>query len=280
MHRLPDARLDDLLAQDAPHGDLTTELLGIAEVPGRIVFAARDAMVACCMEEAAGMLARLGAEVTDVVPSGTAVPAGAQILAAQGPAGALHAAWKVAQTLVEYASGIATRTRGIVAAARAVSPGIVVACTRKNFPGAKDISAKAVVAGGASLHRLGLSETVLVFPEHRAFLAGDPAVWLADLKARAPEKKIVVEAATVVDAVALARAGADVVQLEKLSPADGAAVVKATRDLVPAPVIAAAGGITEANAAEHAASGVGVLVTSAPYSGRPADVKVTLGPIA
>ncbi|MCA8906682.1 MAG: ModD protein [Rhodospirillaceae bacterium] len=278
MHRLPDSRLDELLAQDAPHGDLTTELLGIAERPGRIAFAARDAMVACCTEDAAGMLARLGAEVAALVPSGTVVAAGAEILTAEGPAGALHLAWKVAQTLVEYASGIATRTRTIVEAARMVRPGIVVACTRKNFPGTKDVSAKAVLAGGASLHRLGLSETVLVFPEHRAFLSGDPAVWLADLKARAPEKKIVVETASVNDAIALARAGADVVQLEKLSPADAAAVVAATSCLLPAPVIAAAGGISGANAVEYAASGVGVLVTSAPYFGRPADVKVTLGP--
>lgn len=276
--QLSEARLDILLDQDAPYGDLTTDLLGIGHLPGRIAFAARDAMMLCGSEEAAGMLRRSGATVEDALPSGTALTEGAVFLTAEGAAGALHRAWKMAQTFVEYASGIATRAWRIVEAARAVRPTVVVACTRKNFPGTKDISVKAVQAGGAVMHRLGLSETVLVFPEHRAFLDGEPGLWLAALKARAPEKKIVVEADSIDEALALARAGADVLQLEKLSPADVAAVAAAMGDLAPGVVIAAAGGVTEANAADYAAAGAAVLVTSAPFFGRPADVKVTVGP--
>lgn len=278
MDRLSDARLDELLAQDAPHGDLTTDLLGIGGQAGRITFAARDAMVLAASEDAAVMLRRAGAVAADPLPSGTALTPGHVFLTATGPAAALHRAWKVAQTLVEYASGIATRARAIVDAARSARPDVVVACTRKNFPGTKDISARAVQAGGAVMHRLGLSETVLVFPEHRAFLPDDPADWLAALKAKAPEKKIVVEVATVADAVGLARAGAEVLQLEKLSPPDIAAVVAATRDLVPAPAVAVAGGVTQANAADYAAAGAAILVTSTPYFGRPCDVQVTLVP--
>ncbi|MCB9946276.1 MAG: ModD protein [Rhodospirillaceae bacterium] len=276
MNGLSDLQLDALLAQDAPYGDLTTELLGIGTLPGRITFAGRDAMVLSASEEAAALLRRAGAVPADPTASGTSLAAGEVFLTAMGPAAALHRAWKVAQTLVEYASGIATRTRAIVDAARAVCPDVVVACTRKNFPGTKEISARSVLAGGAVMHRLGLSETLLVFPEHRAFLPDDPAEWLAALKARAPEKKIVVEVATIADAVRFACAGADVLQLEKLAPADTAAVVAATRDLAPAPVIAVAGGVTQANAADYALAGAAVLVTSAPFFGRPCDVKVTL----
>jgi molybdenum transport protein len=223
------------------------------------------------------MLRRAGADVQDALPSGTALTEGAVFLTAEGPAGALHRAWKVAQTFVEYASGIATGAWRIVEAARAARPEVVVACTRKNFPGTKDISVKAVQAGGAQMHRLGLSETVLVFPEHRAFLEGEPAAWLAALKARAPEKKVVVEADSVDEALALARAGADVLQLEKLTPAEVSAVAAAMGDLAPGVVIAAAGGVTEANAADYAGAGASILVTSAPFFDRPADVKVTLG---
>ncbi|WP_029008033.1 ModD protein [Azospirillum halopraeferens] len=286
MHILPDAVLDALLAQDAPYGDLTTATLGIAARPGRITFAARDAMVLCAADAAARMLERCGARVERAEADGTALAAGAVFLVAEGPAGGLHRGWKVAQTLVEYASGIATRARRIVEAA----PGVSVACTRKNFPGTKEVAVKAVLAGGAVMHRLGLSETLLVFAEHRAFLAGSPAAWMADLKRRAPERKVVVEVSSVDEALAMAAAGADVLQLEKLSPADVATVVAAVaggmaggmadgaRDGRPRPAVAAAGGVSESNAAAYAATGCDVLVTSAPFFGRPCDVKVTLGP--
>ncbi len=277
---LTDGQLDALLAQDAPYGDLTTHTLGIGGRPGRIVFAARGAMTLCASEEAARMLVRCGARVTDVLPSGRRLDAGAAFLTAEGSAGALHRAWKTAQTLVEYASGIATRTRRIVDAAAAAAPGVAVACTRKNFPGAKEISVKAVLAGGAAMHRLGLSETLLVFPEHRAFLDDGPGAWAARLKARSPEKKVVAEAVSVEDALLLADAGVDVLQLEKFRPEDVAAVVAAVARRSPPPVVAAAGGVTEDNAAAYAATGCGVLVTSAPFFGRPCDVKVTIAALA
>lgn len=271
---LSDSALDALLAQDVPYGDLTTDSLGIADQPARMSFAARAAMVLAGSEEAARLVEKAGGRVTRVSPSGSSLEAGAVFLEADGPAGALHRAWKVAQTLTEYASGIASRARRIVDAA----PGVTVACTRKNFPGAKDLSVKAVIAGGAVMHRLGLSETLLVFPEHRAFLPGPPEAWIAALRRKAPEKKIVVEAGSVEEAVALAKAGADVIQLEKLPPEAAAAVIAATRALTPPPVVAPAGGVTEANATAYAAAGCRLLVTSAPFFGPPADVKVTLRP--
>lgn len=271
---LSDSALDALLAQDVPYGDLTTDSLGIADQPARMSFAARAAMVLAGSEEAARLVEKAGGRVTRVSPSGASLEAGTVFLEADGPAGALHRAWKVAQTLTEYASGIASRARRIVDAA----PGVTVACTRKNFPGAKDLSVKAVIAGGAVMHRLGLSETLLVFPEHRAFLPGPPEDWIAALRRKAPEKKIVVEAGSVEEAVALAKAGADVIQLEKLPPEAAAAVIAATRALTPPPVVAPAGGVTEANAAAYAAAGCRLLVTSAPFFGPPADVKVTLRP--
>jgi molybdenum transport protein len=269
--------LERLLMQDAPHGDLTTQALGIGSRPGHIAFAARSDMALCCAEEAERLLIRAGIRPRRHHASGDRIAAGTLFLEGQGPAGGLHLAWKVAQTLVEHASGIATRTRRIVDAARAVAPEIAVACTRKNFPGAKDISVKAVLAGGAQMHRLGLSETLLVFPEHRVFLDDPPP--LREVKRRHPEKKLVVEIASVADAVAAAELGADVLQLEKLSPDAVAEVVRRTAGLFPPPVIAAAGGINEANAAAYAATGCGVLVTSAPYFAGPADVQVTIAPL-
>jgi molybdenum transport protein len=48
----------------------------------------------------------------------------------------------------------------------------------------------------------------------------------------------------------------------------------------PRPLVAAAGGINAANAAGYARAGADVLVTSAPYTARPLDVKVTMDTLA
>ncbi|MFO1113534.1 MAG: hypothetical protein U1E35_06675 [Rhodospirillales bacterium] len=77
------------------------------------------------MEEAERLI-RCGAEAQQHRTSGDAVDAGALLLQARGPAGALLRAWKTAQTLIEQASGIATAARRIVDAASAVVPGLPV----------------------------------------------------------------------------------------------------------------------------------------------------------
>jgi molybdenum transport protein len=103
--------------------------------------------------------------------------------------------------LFEIAGGIATTAKAIVDAARSVNPAVSVACTRKCTPGAKALSIKAIMAGGAVPHRLGLSETVLVFSQHRAFLKNEPiAAIIKRLRQQIPEKKIVVEADTLAEA--------------------------------------------------------------------------------
>lgn len=278
---IPDAELDRFLLEDVPYGDLTTQSLGIGAVKGRMVFRARKAMVVSATEEAGRLIARSGATVCDILPSGSHAEAGAILLVAEGRAGALLGSWKVAQTLMEAASGIATGARAMVDAARAVRPDVVVACTRKAFPGTRAIAAKAIVSGGAVSHRLGLSESILVFPEHRAFLADEAlAVTLARLRAVCPEKKLVVEVTSVAEAEAAALAGADVVQLEKFSVAQVADVVARLAQVAPAVKVAAAGGITAANAADYAGAGAHVLVTTAPYLAPPMDVAVTILPVA
>ena len=124
------------------------------------------------------------------------------------------------------------------------------------------------------MHRLGLSETLLVFPEHRMFLAETPADTVARLHRAEPEKRIVVEVARIDDVLLWAAAGADVIQLEKFSPADVAACRGALQGRSLAPVLAVAGGVRADNAAAYAMAGADVLVTSAPYTAPPKDVEV------
>ena len=275
---IPLAQLERLLFDDAPYGDLTTDLLGIGAQRGRMTFSARGPMVLALSTEAAEILEMAGASVERLVEDGQALTAGQEFLRAEGQAGALLRGWKVAQTLMEWSAGIASAVRDIRDAARAVTPGITIACTRKSVPLTRAFSIKAVLAGGGAMHRTGLGDTILVFPEHRAFLRDEElAVTIARLRAAAPERAIVVEVADPDDAVRAAAAGADVVQLEKFSP-DAVAELRAR--LSDAGTfharIAAAGGVTAMNAAAYAKAGADILVTSAPYMARPRDVQVRI----
>ncbi len=274
------AELEELLADDVPYGDLTTDALGIGAVSGAMHFTARDTMVLALVEDAAAIIELAGCRVDLFASSGSMLEHGAPILTAHGPASALLRSWKVAQTLIEIWSGVATEARAIVDAATAVAPHIAVACTRKNVPGTKRFAVAAAKAGGAGMHRLGLSETVLVFPEHRAFLGKEMLAESANrLRRAAPEKRMVIEVTTIEAAVAAAVAGFDVIQAEKFTPAEIAALVARMALLASTrsrPVVAAAGGINVGNAAAYAEAGANVLVTSSPYLARPRDVQVRI----
>jgi len=272
MSVLSDAQLHSLLQDDVPCGDLTTHSLGIGTEPAQLDFHARQVMTVCGTEEACRLFELAGAQATRVLPSGTSTQAGTLLLQAQGSASSLHRAWKTAQTLVEWASGISTATAAIVTAAQ----GVAVACTRKNVPGTKALSVKAVKAGGGILHRLGLSETILIFAEHRLFLSESPTDTITRLRRAQPEKKLAVEVADVAEAMRWAQAGADVLQLEKFTPEAVAACRLALADstLSTYPLLAAAGGVRADNAAAYVAAGANFLVTSAPYWAAPKDVQV------
>jgi molybdenum transport protein len=274
------AELEALLADDVPYGDLTTEALGIGAAAGLMQFTARDAMVLALAEDAAAIIELAGCRVELFASSGTALEAGSPILTAHGPASALLRSWKVAQTLIEVWSGVATEARAIVAAATAVAPNISVACTRKNIPGTKRFAVAAVKAGGAVMHRLGLSETVLVFPEHRAFLGKEPFAGLVErLRRAAPEKRLVIEVTTLETAIVAAAVGFDVIQAEKFTPTQIAYLVARMATCARTrPVVAAAGGIDAANVVAYAQAGANVVVTSSPYLARPRDVQVRIGP--
>jgi len=277
---LPCALVDAWVAEDAPYGDLTTRALDIGMIAARIRFAPRAPAVVCCVEEVESLLQRNGACVRRLRSSGEWAAAGEVILEAEGEAQALHLVWRTAQTLLEQAAGIATATRRIVEAARGAAPEIAVECTRKAVPGARAWSTRAVLAGGGAMHRLGLSESILVFAEHAALLGGWDGVYakIPAIRQANPGKKITAEAKTPGEARALAEAGVDIVQVDKFSPSDVAALVEHASRLSPAPLVVATGGIDIGNAAAYAATGCAALVTSAPYWARPIDVQVTIVP--
>ncbi|AKG37082.1 ModD protein [Paenibacillus durus] len=280
MIYISDEAIDRMIGEDVPYVDLTTWALDIGGSPGTIEYFSREHAVLCGTEEVLRMFAKLGVTPVFSLPSGTRVEPGQVYLSGKGTAHSLHMAWKVTQNLLECCSGIATKTRRIVDKVKSVNPNVSVVSTRKSFPGTKAMSVKAILCGGAAPHRLGLSETVLVFKEHASFCGGPDAFVerIGELKSKVPEKKLVVETDSIEYGLRLCRAGVDCLQFDKLPPdvlLAGSAELRAANPNV---VLLAAGGIDEHNAEAYAASGVDVLVTTSLFFAKPLDMSVRLVP--
>ncbi|BAY99922.1 molybdenum transport system protein ModD [Tolypothrix tenuis PCC 7101] len=269
-----DEAIASLIQEDVPYLDLTTYGLAIGKQLGEIEFSTRHPMTICATEEAARVLQYCGAEVHYQVESGTGCQEKQLILQASGTANALHSGWRVALNLMEYASGIASRTRALVDTVKTVNPAISIVTTRKCFPGTRAISIKAVLAGGGFFHRLGLSETVLIFNQHLIFLGGMVGLIerMNELRKKFPEQRICVEVETVADALMVAQSGVDLIQFDKISLSEIKPLVLKLKQQYPNLKLAAAGGITSENIKDYASSGVDILVTSSPYFGKPCDI--------
>ncbi len=277
MLRISDARLSELIAEDVPYIDLTTQVLGMGSVPGELSYYTREDCVLCGTEEVARIIEQVGARVTESLPSGAHVAAGETFLRAEGPAGALHMAWKACLNVFDHCSAVATATRALVDEAHAGSEACEIITTRKSMPGAKDLLTKAVMAGGAFPHRLGLSETVLVFDHHIEFLGGFDAFLeqLPAFRRRCIEKKLFVEASAD-QARALACAGVDGIQFDKIPPEELGSLVKELRSIDPHLTLIAAGGVNAKNARAYAATGVDGLATTWPFNAKPLDMSVRM----
>ena len=266
------AEIDGFILEDLPLHDETARAIGLPDQPGELSYVARQSGVVAGLRPCVQMARTLGLTVVSALNDGAPVEPGQVVLRLRGTAHALHVAWRQGMTLIEYLSGIASVTAAMLRQARAVNPGIQVAATRKAFPGARRLQQYAVLCGGGMVHRAGLSESILVFAQHRSFL---PDVPLAEIVRRAraasPEKFVLIEADSAADALAAVEAGADGVQLDKMGPQELGELVPRLRAQRGHLTINAAGGIRPDNAAAYAQTGVDILVTSHLYTAPPAD---------
>lgn len=276
----PEARIDYFISEDVPYLDLTSEVLGVADQAGEMEYYTREECVLAGTDVVRRIARNLGCEVVAVRFDGDRIAAGESFMTLCGPASALHQVWKVGLNTFDHLSAVATKTRQMVDAAHEANPRCEILTTRKSMPGAKDLLTAAVRAGGAWPHRLGLSETVLVFDHHIAFLGGFDAFVgrLPEIKRRCVEKKLFVEAGEE-QARILARAGVDGIQFDKVPVEQLASLVEELRAIDPHLTLIAAGGINPGNAAAYAATGVDGLATTAPFSAKPLDMSVRMRPV-
>lgn len=276
----PEARIDYFISEDVPYLDLTSEVLGVADQAGEMEYYTREECVLAGTDVVRRIARNLGCEAVAVRFDGDRIAAGESFMTLRGPASALHQVWKVGLNTFDHLSAVATKTRQMVDAAHEANPRCEILTTRKSMPGAKDLLTAAVRAGGAWPHRLGLSETVLVFDHHIAFLGGFDAFVerLPEVKRRCVEKKLFVEAGEE-QARILARAGVDGIQFDKVPVERLASLVEELRAIDPHLTLIAAGGINPGNAAAYAATGVDGLATTAPFSAKPLDMSVRMRPV-
>ncbi len=274
MYYTSDETLEKLIKEDIPYVDLTTLILNIGKQKGKISFTSRENAVVCGTEEAVRVFNKLEVAADNFVPTGMCVEPGQRLLEARGNAEGLHLVWKVSMNILEYYSSIATRTKKLVDAVKSIDSKIEVVTTRKGLPGTKELAIKAVIAGGGLPHRLGLSETVLIFKQHMNFMGGINGLVnkIEEIKFRACEKKVIVESECREDAIRLCKAGADGLQFDKIPPSELKGIVEEIKSINPHVTLIATGGINESNIRDYAQTGVNSISTSWVYFGKPVDI--------
>ena len=261
------SRIERWLREDLGHHDVTNHVPG--ETTGRLV--ATEDGVAAGIETAAAVFDHLDVEAEALVDTGERIETGQRVLAVDGPARAVLRGERVAVNVAGHASGIATRTRAAVDAAREASEArqasadrttphpidgeVRIAGTRKTTPGLRGIEKRAIVAGGGDTHRLDCSQMVMVKENHIAEMGFEDAI--AHFRERASfATKIEVEVERPADGRRAADAGADIVLFDNLAPD---AVAAGVRELPDDTLAEASGGITIETVPEYAATGVDVV---------------------
>jgi len=183
------------------------------------------------------------------------VQAGSIIAEIAGPARGILTAERVALNFLGHLSGIATATRGMAEAISHTRARIV--CTRKTTPGLRTLEKYAVRCGGGLNHRFGLDDAMLIKDNHIA-LAGGIGPALQRARAHAGHLvKIEIEVDTLAQLEdVLANGSADAVLLDNMSPDN---LRQAVGLVAGRAVIEASGGITPANAAVIAETGVDLI---------------------
>ncbi|MFD1805282.1 ModD protein [Pasteurella oralis] len=273
-----DNELDDFLLEDIYRGDLTTHALDIENTQAKILFKRKNAGIVAGIHIAEKLLKKLEINPKIYVNDGDYVSADTVLISAVDSADKLHQAWKVVQLVLEWSCGVAQYTADMLANARAINPDAVIACTRKSIPGTRKLATNAVLAAGGHIHRQGISETLLVFTNHRNLL-DSPEDWqhiVATLKRNAPEHKITLEADNLTQFQHMLHAQPDIIQLDKFSPEQvkqALTYLKTTQQNIK---LSVAGGVNKHNVADYAKLGIDLFITSAPYYAPPEDIKVII----
>ncbi len=266
------ARAEDL---GPPQRDVTSQSLVPARARTTATFQSRQAGIvsgsALLPSIAAAYDAALKIQIQ--VADGQRVQPGDVIAQIGGSLRSILAMERVALNFLTHLSGIATLTAQYVRAVRGTNARIHD--TRKTIPGLRGLAKYAVACGGGASHRIGLYDAVLVKDNHIAHVPASKltaTLGAAIARARAakpPPRFVEVEVDTLEQLKRVLRCDVDIVLLDNMNPTTLRKAVKLRNDTAPDVRLEASGGVTLANVAKIAATGierisVGAITHSAP----------------
>ncbi|GAB4461556.1 MAG: carboxylating nicotinate-nucleotide diphosphorylase [Elainellaceae cyanobacterium] len=264
---LLDRLLQEWLLEDIGRGDRTTQSLFAADAPsGQAQWVVKEAGIIAGLPIAARVFYLLNPEVQfkALAQDGEACDRGRVVAQITGPLDALLTGERVALNLAMRLSGIATLTSRYVAQIADLPAQLVD--TRKTTPGLRILEKYAVQVGGATNHRLGLDDGVMIKDNHIA-AAGSIAKAIALVRARIPYPLTVeVETETLEQVAEALDHGADIIMLDNMSVERMKDAVRMIRDTNPRIKIEASGNITLDTIRAIAETGVDYLSSSAPIT--------------
>ena len=252
------------LEEDVRDGDITTDATVSAAQQGRGVFLVKADCVVAGLEVAfeAFRLLEPGIRVDAHKRDGDACAAGDEIAIVFGSARTLLVGERTALNFLQRLSGIATRARRFVEAG---GGRITILDTRKTTPTLRVLEKYAVRAGGATNHRTGLFDAILIKDNHIR-LGGGVSAAVARARAHRPGLPVEIEAETLDQVDQALAAGAETILVDNMSTVEIREAVVRTRKRAK---IEISGGVTLERIPQLAATGadfvsVGALTHSAP----------------
>lgn len=269
---IDDALVRRALAEDLGTGDVTSEATVPAGARARATITQKQAGVIFGIDVARLTFRLLDpdVEVRELAAEGQWREPG-PVLELLGSARALLAGERTALNFLQRLSGVATLAARCVAAVDGT--GAQVLDTRKTTPGLRALEKAAVAAGGATNHRAGLYDAILIKENHIA-LAGGVAAAVDAARSHAPDLLLEVECRNTEEIDAALAAKPDRILLDNMTPDQLRAAVDRVAGRAS---LEASGGVTLETLFEHASTGVQFVSMGAITHSAPAlDLSLTL----
>jgi nicotinate-nucleotide pyrophosphorylase (carboxylating) len=242
------------LAEDIGSGDLSAALVPAEQrVSARVLL--RQAAVICGQPWFNEVFRQLSdsASVHWLVEEGEWVQGDHYICKLEGPARALLSGERTALNFLQALSGTATTAHAFSVALEGTNTRILD--TRKTIPGLRRAQKYAVRIGGASNHRMGLFDAVMIKENHIIACGGIEAA-VSAAREQSTTVSIIVEVETIAEAEIALQTQANQLLLDDMSGADMRTIVALRDDLAPRMKLEASGGVTIERLQDIAATGV------------------------
>jgi nicotinate-nucleotide pyrophosphorylase (carboxylating) len=264
------------IKEDAPFGDITSELV-MPDVERSAEIVARQEGVVSGLSEAGRLFSYYGVDTRVLKADGSNTNKGDVLMTLSGPVKAILLVERTALNIIGRMSGISTRTRQFIDIAGKEGVSCRIASTRKTAPGLRLLDKKAVRLGGGELHRLSLSDGILIKDNHLTVVSLEETV--AAARAASVYRKIEVEVESADAAVRAAKAGADIILFDNMTPDEVQHTLSALseQDLRRGRLIEISGSVTMDNIGNYALPGVDVISVGAlTHSVRNFDVSLEM----